>query len=95
MKRSVLLLTCAFILCLAGGAMAECYNGHFDDMDKNGDEYVDWREFKAYFPQGEKMVFEEIDVEKAGKFDHDQWHQFKEKHGYGHIGLDEKKDPTK
>ena len=95
MKKKVLLFACALTLCLAGGAMAKGYNGHFDDMDKNGDEYVDWKEFKVYFPNGEKVVFDEIDTEKAGRFDHDQWHEFKEKRGYGHIEEGEKKDKAK
>ena len=95
MKRTALLLALALTLCLAGAALARDYNGHFDDMDKNGDEYVDWKEFKAYFPNGEKMVFEEIDLDKAGKFDHDQWHEFKEKHGYGHIEQGEHKEKHK
>lgn len=63
-------------------ALAAGYNGHFGDMDKDGNDYVSWEEFKAYFPHGEKKAFDEI---AAGKdFDHDAWHEFKEKHGYGH-----------
>ena len=27
------------------------FNGHFGDMDTDADALVDWKEFKAFFPQ--------------------------------------------
>jgi hypothetical protein len=58
------------------------YSGHFDDMDANKDEFVTWDEFKAHFSFATPEVFKEADADKNRKLDHDEWHAFKEKHGY-------------
>ena len=60
------------------------YSGHFGDMDNNGDDSVNWEEFKKYFPHAEKKVFIKADSNSDELIDHDEWHDFKEKHGYGH-----------
>jgi hypothetical protein len=58
--------------------------GHFGDIDTDGDESVNWEEFKKYFPHSEKKAFIRVDSNSDGLIDHDEWHKFKEKHGYGH-----------
>ena len=60
------------------------FNAHFPDMDANGDDLVDWAEFKDYFPQAQPVVFKTIDLNDDGNVDHDEWHQFKEAHGLEH-----------
>ena len=60
------------------------FSGHFGDMDTNKDERVDWNEFKAYFPHAEIKVFKKADGNNDQKIDHDEWHEFKDQHGYGH-----------
>ena len=60
------------------------YSGHFGDMDTNMDEGVDWEEFKAYFLHAESKIFKKADVNSDQKIDHDEWHEFKELHGYDH-----------
>ena len=91
----VLVMLMLGLLLAAGTTLAADYNGHFGDMDTDGDELVSWEEFKSYFAHAEKSVFDGIDEGKA--FDHDAWHDFKEKNGYGHIEgkvHDEKKSHT-
>ena len=60
------------------------FSGHFGDMDADGDDSVNWEEFKKYFPHSEKKVFTKADTDSDGLIDHDEWHHFKENHGYGH-----------
>jgi hypothetical protein len=60
------------------------YGGHFGDMDKNSDKQVTWDEFKAFFSHAQETKFQEADLDKNGTIDHNEWHQFKEKYGYGH-----------
>ena len=60
------------------------YSGHFGDIDTNGDDLVNWEEFKKYFPHAKKKKFVKIDSNKDKMVDHDEWHDFKEKHGYKH-----------
>ncbi len=57
------------------------YNAHFGDMDSNGDELVNWDEFKKHFPQAEMNVFKATDLNADGDITHEEWHQFKEAHG--------------
>ena len=57
------------------------YQAHFPDMDTNGDERVDWKEFQQQFPNGDKKVYKALDINKDGGVDHDEWHAFKEAHG--------------
>jgi hypothetical protein len=61
------------------------YNAHFGDMDANGDDSVDWEEFKAYFPDADRNVYEALDLNRDGGVDHDEWHAFKEAHGLRHV----------
>ena len=60
------------------------FNGHFGDMDADGDELVNWEEFKAHFPKAVPEVFQAIDLNKDEGLDHDEWHEFKEAHGMRH-----------
>ena len=63
----------------------QSFNAHFGDMDPDGNEMVSWEEFKAYFPQADRKVFDAVDLNNDGGIDHDEWHEFKEAHGLGHI----------
>jgi len=57
------------------------FKAHFGDMDANGDDLVDWDEFKAHFPHAAPKVFNAIDGNGDSRIDHDEWHAFKEAHG--------------
>ena len=63
----------------------ESLNAHFGDMDADGDDLVNREEFKAYFPDADPKAFDAIDLNGDGSVDHDEWHEFKEAHGLGHI----------
>ena len=67
----------------------EKFNAHFPDMDANSDDLVDWDEFKNYFPDADKSVFEALDMNKDGVVDHDEWHAFKQAHGMKHMHKDQ------
>ena len=96
MKR-LLLFTIPIALVLAVGCSSsqkhhkttlpdpKTYNAHFDDMDADGDEHVNWDEFAAHFQNADKNVFNAIDLNQDGNIDHDEWHEFKETHGLKHI----------
>ena len=91
MKNIIILIgLCLFLAALPAAASSHKsdekpdYSGHFGDMDTSGDQGVDWKEFKAYFPHAESQVFKEADGNRDQKIDHDEWHEFKEKHDYGH-----------
>ena len=60
------------------------YNAHFHDLDNNGDDRVDWQEFKQYFVNADADVYNELDLNKDQVVDHDEWHQFKKAHGLRH-----------
>lgn len=64
------------------------YNGHFGDMDIDGNDQVNWEEFKKHFPKTEESTFKGIDANTDGSIDHDEWHDFKAHHGYGHKHKD-------
>lgn len=57
------------------------FKAHFPEMDTNGDDQVNWTEFKNHFDQASPEVFNELDLNKDGGVDHDEWHQFKAAHG--------------
>ena len=61
------------------------FNAHFGDMDSDGDDLVNWDEFKAHFPNAVTEVFAAIDLNKDSALDHDEWHKFKAAHGLKHI----------
>jgi hypothetical protein len=50
-------------------------------MDLDGNDLVNWTEFKDRFPQGEEKVFDAFDLNGDGYIDHEEWHKFKEAHG--------------
>lgn len=60
------------------------YQAHFPDIDANGDEQVNWSEFKQYFPKADNTVFKALDMNKDSTVDHDEWHAFKAAHGLKH-----------
>ncbi len=60
------------------------FNAHFPDMDADGDNLVNWSEFKRRFPQAPPEAFMATDLNGDARIDHDEWHQFKEAHGLGH-----------
>ena len=57
------------------------YAAHFPDMDIDGNDSVDWAEFKKYYSESTPEVFEALDWNKDKAIDHDEWHQFKKAHG--------------
>ena len=61
------------------------FNAHFGDMDADGDDRVDWEEFKTHFPQAAPEIYKELDLNGDGTVDHDEWHEFKEAHDLKHI----------
>jgi len=87
MKRIVFLVCLSLLFCAAAGFAGEQkkadYSAHFTDMDANNDDAVTWDEFKAQYAHAEKSVFEKVDADKNGEIDHDELHEFKEKHGHG------------
>lgn len=64
------------------------YSGHFGDMDLDGNDQVNFEEFKKHFPHADEKTFKGVDENKDGSIDHDEWHAFKENHGYGHKNKD-------
>ena len=87
MKRIIFLVCLSLLFCasagFAGEQKAADYSAHFTDMDANKDDAVSWDEFKAHLTHAQKTVFEEADADKNGKLDHEELHEFKDKHGYG------------
>lgn len=55
-------------------------NRHFPDMDINGDNSLDFEEFKNGFPAVDKIAYERLDNNKDGVLSHEEWHHFKEMH---------------
>jgi hypothetical protein len=92
MKRFAILFLIALIGILAACSSQTTYHktalpdpksfaAHFGDMDTSGNGLVNWDEFKAYFPQAEKKIFQAVDLNTDNALDHDEWHAFKEAHG--------------
>jgi len=57
------------------------FNAHFGDMDTDGDDLINWDEFKSYFEQATPDIFKALDGNEDSRVDHDEWHAFKEAHG--------------
>ena len=53
-------------------------------MDLDGNELVNWTEFKDQFPQAEENAFKAVDLNGDDYIDHEEWHEFKEAHGLTH-----------
>ena len=62
----------------------KAFNAHFPDIDSDGDDLVNWTEFKDHFPQAPPEAFKATDLNGDGNIDHDEWHQFKQAHGLEH-----------
>lgn len=56
------------------------YMIHFDELDADSNDAVNWEEFKQRFPDTNKHVFKAVDQDGDGIIDHDEWHDFKEAH---------------
>lgn len=93
MKKSIFIISLIFTLTLftAPSFASNCkkekghdYSGHFGDMDANGNDQVNWEEFKNHFNHAKEKTFKGIDQNGDGSIDHDEWHDFKSNHGYGH-----------
>ena len=65
-------------------ARLRCTFAHFPDLDIDGDDRVNWAEFKKRFPEAEQKVYEALDLNGDGSVDHDEWHEFKAAHGLKH-----------
>ena len=57
------------------------FNAHFGDMDIDGDDLINWDEFKSYFKQATPDIFKALDGNEDSQVDHDEWHEFKDAHG--------------
>ena len=87
----VLIMGILLLLCFTGCAMKEAkppeepvavdYNIRFVDIDKNCDGVMTVEEFRAYFPNGDELIFGEADMNKNGVVEHTEWHIFKKKIG--------------
>ena len=91
MKRILLLISLGILLAtLVTPAYSSdqkekhTYNGHLGDMDTDGDDQLNWKEFKQYFSHADKHAFKKIDVNNDSLIDHDEWHDYKAAHGYKH-----------
>jgi Ca2+-binding EF-hand superfamily protein len=61
-----------------GGGMA--LNAHLSDLDTDGDDTLNFKEFKSAFPSTEQKAFDFLDSDKDGMLNHDEWDRFKEMH---------------
>ena len=95
MKHVVLFLSMALVIGLLSGCAPDRYhkealpdpqgfNAHFGDMDLDGNDLVNWTEFKDQFPQGDENVFKAVDLNGDDYIYHEEWHKFKEAHGLTH-----------
>ena len=96
MKKFVFFLSLILVICMLSGCASKSrhhkqdlpdpkgFNAHFPDMDSDGDDLINWTEFKDHFPQAQPEAFKATDLNGDGNIDHDEWHQFKEAHGLGH-----------
>lgn len=55
------------------------YSAPFADVDLNQDGVIEWREFKAHFPDSDAKDFLEADGNKNGEISPDEWRTFLEK----------------
>jgi len=55
-------------------------NMHFSDLDTDGNDYLNFTEFKAAFPSSEQKTFDLLDTDTDGRLNHGEWHRFKEMH---------------
>ena len=62
----------------------QSFNAHFGDIDADENDWINWKEFEAFFSNAKAEVFKELDLNGDESVDHDEWHQFKEAHGLKH-----------
>lgn len=66
------------------------FNRHFSEMDADGDDNLNFKEFKQVFPSTEQKGFDTLDTDKNGSLSREEWHQFKAMH-QGMGGMHPKK----
>ncbi len=89
----LLVLAFAILTACAGGKRfhaeplpdPKSFNAHFGDMDADGNDRVDWKEFQNHFPHAKPGVFTALDLNADGAVDHEEWHRFKKAHGLKHV----------
>ena len=52
------------------------YDAAFSAVDTNRDAVIEWREFKAYYPEAEPKSFLEADHDKNGDVSSQEWQAF-------------------
>jgi Ca2+-binding EF-hand superfamily protein len=62
----------------------------FSEMDIDGDDSLNFTEFKQMFPSTEQQGFDTLDTDKNGGLSREEWHQFKAMH-QGMGGMHHKK----
>ncbi|ABB38163.1 calcium-binding EF-hand-containing protein [Oleidesulfovibrio alaskensis G20] len=82
MKR--LLLASAFILASAGPLAA---GEEFGRMDTDGNGSVTWEEFSAAYPSMREPAFAAIDTNGDKLMSHEEWHNFRNRHGKDGAGM--------
>ncbi|MEX1302793.1 MAG: EF-hand domain-containing protein [Desulfotignum sp.] len=56
------------------------FDRRFSDMDTDGDDSLNFTEFKQVFTSTEQQGFDRLDSDKNGSLSREEWHQFKEMH---------------
>ena len=91
MKKTLLVLAFAILFTAfmsaaysADSKHEHSYKAHFSDMDLDGDDQINWKEFKTFFKHAEKEIFKKADSNTDNFIDHDEWHDFKAAQGYTH-----------
>jgi hypothetical protein len=65
---------------LAACASQPRYTDPFSVVDQNRDDIVEWREFKAHYPEAAPKAFLEADRNKDGDITPNEWQYFVEMH---------------
>jgi len=74
MRKVFILSTCLFFLVSPNSpADADYLSREFGDMDANGDEIVDWEEYRFYFTYPDLRDFRQADLTKDGKIALFEW----------------------
>lgn len=86
MKKRVFIFTVLVLLIAANALAYTC----FRRLDANGDDAVTPEEYSAFFADNAhaRDKFPAVDANKDGVIDHDEWHDFTEKHGLEHPPAD-------
>lgn len=82
MKHLIPILMILLIIGLYAPVSTFGYQGHFETMDVDSDEYVTWDEFNEFFSHATYEVFHEIDRDDDHLIQYDEWALFKETNDY-------------